>query len=181
MLVVSPAVNWDIPPIKKVFWVWKWTVWGSISEELASVECHFILMAVSFLLLERCTYKIGSNGECYFWKVRKINELNIVRKKMRWHLTIYIYKFCHRYCTPFITSITDIAHPLFLTPANYIYIYIYVYVYRMRKELILYIYIYISSSSCRAASTDIPDPFSPLLPIIHLLRQFFRVTSCVLT
>ena len=38
-----------------------------------------------------------------------------------------------------------------------------------------------SSSSCRAASTDIPDPLSPLLPIIHRLRQVFRVTSCVLT
>ena len=38
-----------------------------------------------------------------------------------------------------------------------------------------------SSSSCRAASTDIPDPLSPLLPIIHRLRQVFRITSCVLT
>ena len=26
-----------------------------------------------------------------------------------------------------------------------------------------------SSSSCRAASTDIPDPLSPLLPIVHCL------------
>ena len=38
-----------------------------------------------------------------------------------------------------------------------------------------------SSSSCRAASADIPDPLSPFLPIIHRLRQVFRVTSCVLT
>ena len=29
-------------------------------------------------------------------------------------------------------------------------------------------------------STDIPDPLSPLLPIIHRLWQVFRVTSCVL-
>ena len=43
------------------------------------------------------------------------------------------------------------------------------------------IYIYISSSSCRAVSADIPDPLSPFLPIIHRLRQVFRVTSCVLT
>ena len=28
-----------------------------------------------------------------------------------------------------------------------------------------------SSSSCRAASTDIPDPLSPLLPIVHRLWQ----------
>ena len=38
-----------------------------------------------------------------------------------------------------------------------------------------------SSSSCHAASADIPDPLSPFLPIIHRLRQVFRVTSCVLT
>ena len=28
-----------------------------------------------------------------------------------------------------------------------------------------------SSSLCRAASTDIPDPLSPLLPIVHRLWQ----------
>ena len=32
-----------------------------------------------------------------------------------------------------------------------------------------HIYIYTSSSSCRAATIDIPDPLSPLLPIIHRL------------
>ena len=38
-----------------------------------------------------------------------------------------------------------------------------------------------SSSSCRAASTDIPDPLSPLLSIIHRLWQVFRTTSRILT
>ena len=38
-----------------------------------------------------------------------------------------------------------------------------------------------SSSSCRAASTDIPDPLSPLLPIIHRLRPVFTITSYILT
>ena len=52
---------------------------------------------------------------------------------------------------------------------------------KISKALYIYIYIYISSSSCHAASTDIPDPLSPLLPIIHRLLQVFRVTSCVLT
>ena len=50
--------------------------------------------------------------------------------------------------------------------------------------MIIYIYIYIymsSSSSCRAASMDIPDPLSPLLPIIHRLWQVFRATSHILT
>ena len=40
---------------------------------------------------------------------------------------------------------------------------------------------YISSSSCRAASTDIPDPLSPFLPIVHRLWQVFRATSRILT
>ena len=38
-----------------------------------------------------------------------------------------------------------------------------------------------SSSSCRAASTDIPDTQTPLLPVIHHLWQVFRATSCILT
>ena len=38
-----------------------------------------------------------------------------------------------------------------------------------------------SSSSCRATSTDIPDPVSPLLPIAHHLWQVFRATSRILT
>ena len=38
-----------------------------------------------------------------------------------------------------------------------------------------------SSSSCRAAITDIPDPLSPLLPIIHCLWQVFRAISRILT
>ena len=38
-----------------------------------------------------------------------------------------------------------------------------------------------SSSSCRATSTDIPDPLSPLFPIVHRLRLVFRATSRILT
>ena len=38
-----------------------------------------------------------------------------------------------------------------------------------------------SSSSCRAASTDIPDPLSPHLPIIHRLWLVLRVTSRIIT
>ena len=38
-----------------------------------------------------------------------------------------------------------------------------------------------SSSSYRAASMDIPDPLSPLLPIIHRLWLVFRATSRILT
>ena len=38
-----------------------------------------------------------------------------------------------------------------------------------------------SSSSCCAASTDILDPLSPLLLIVHCLWQVFRATSRNLT
>ena len=37
-----------------------------------------------------------------------------------------------------------------------------------------------SSPSCRAALTDIPDPLSPLLHIVHRLWQIFKDTSCIL-
>ena len=36
-----------------------------------------------------------------------------------------------------------------------------------------------SSSSCRAASMDIPDTLSPLLPIVHCFWQVFRATVCM--
>ena len=38
-----------------------------------------------------------------------------------------------------------------------------------------------SSSSCRAISTDIPNPLSPLLPIVHCFRLVFRDTSLIST
>ena len=38
-----------------------------------------------------------------------------------------------------------------------------------------------SSSSCRAISTDIPDPLSPLLPIVHCFLQVLRATPRILT
>ena len=43
------------------------------------------------------------------------------------------------------------------------------------------VYISSSSSSCRAGSTDIPDPLSPLFPIAHRPRQVFGTTSRILT
>ena len=38
-----------------------------------------------------------------------------------------------------------------------------------------------SSLSCRAGSTDIPDPLSPLFPIVHRLWLVFWTTSRILT
>ena len=37
-----------------------------------------------------------------------------------------------------------------------------------------------SSSSSRAISTDIPDPLSPPLPIVHRFRQVLMVTPRIL-
>ena len=37
------------------------------------------------------------------------------------------------------------------------------------------------SSSCRAISTDIPDPLSPPLPIVHRFRQVLGATSRIYT
>ena len=34
-----------------------------------------------------------------------------------------------------------------------------------------------TSSSCRTGSMDIPDPLSPLIPIVHRPRQVFRTIS----
>ena len=38
-----------------------------------------------------------------------------------------------------------------------------------------------SSSSCRAIGTDIPDPFSPPLPIVHRFQKVLRATPHILT
>ena len=60
---------------------------------------------------------------------------------------------------------------------------------KISRYIYIYIYIYMevnngvssSSSSYRAGSTDIPDPLSPLLPIVYRPRQVFRSTSCIPT
>ena len=49
------------------------------------------------------------------------------------------------------------------------------------QNILFYCWTFSLSSSYRAASTDIPDPLSPRLPIIHRLRQVFRVTSRIIT
>ncbi len=63
-----------------------------------------------------------------------------------------------------------------------IYIYIYTHTY-MHKPIYIHTYAQTNriSSSCCAAGTDIPDPLSPLLPIVHRLWQVFRATSRIFT
>ena len=50
-----------------------------------------------------------------------------------------------------------------------------------KKSLETYLMILVYISSCRAASTDISGPLSPLLPMIHRLWYVFRATSRILT
>ena len=64
-------------------------------------------------------------------------------------------------------------------------------VYIRCMPIYIYIYIYIMAwlrktktkplSSCHAASTDLPDPLSPLVSIVHRSRQVFLATSCTAT
>ena len=43
----------------------------------------------------------------------------------------------------------------------------------------IYIYIYIYISLCHTITTDISDPLSPHLPIVHYFRQILRATSYI--
>ena len=48
----------------------------------------------------------------------------------------------------------------------------------------MYVRMYVclsSSSSCRAISTDISDPFSPPVSIVHCFRQVFKATFPIYT
>ena len=47
--------------------------------------------------------------------------------------------------------------------------------------IMYYVYIIYIMSSCRAASTDIPDLLSPLIPMIHHFWLVFSATSRILT
>ena len=70
---------------------------------------------------------------------------------------------------------------MYIYPRLYIYVYICI---NICIYICIYIYIHIytsSSSSCRAVGTDIPNPLSPLLPIVHHFRQVFRATPSILT
>ena len=37
------------------------------------------------------------------------------------------------------------------------------------------------SSSCHSVSTDLPDPLSPPVSIVHRSREVFKATSCIVT
>ena len=43
----------------------------------------------------------------------------------------------------------------------------------------IYLFLISSSSSCHAASTDLPDPLSPPVSIVHRSREVFLAISCI--
>ena len=121
------------------------------------------------------------------------------------YINIYIYIYIYEYIYIYIFINISNSHTHI-----YIYIYIYIYLYRtahkyrlnnifikskftfktkIPKIFIISKRIFLlsnwlsssSSSSCRAASTDIPDHLPPLLPIVYWLWQVFRATSHILT
>ena len=78
------------------------------------------------------------------------------QKFKRWqytHHTLYIYIYIYNLLNIYLSKSFDI----YLSQSIYIY-------------LSFSIDIYHHSSSYRAGSTDIPDPLSPLLPIVHRPR-----------
>ena len=106
---------------------------------------------------------------------------------------VYIYAYAHVYIHThrhiYINLYIFIYPEKLIYTCIHIYIYIYIYIYNVCVCVCVHAHVPIlkhmswssSSSSCRAASTDIPDPLSPLLPIIHRIWQFFRATSRILT
>ena len=51
-----------------------------------------------------------------------------------------------------------------------------VYWYNLLLVILCWIWLSMSSSSCCAISTDLPDPLSPPLPIVHCFQRIFRAT-----
>ena len=88
------------------------------------------------------------------------------------YICVYLSKYafintieCYSVCVNIYTYPQKLTQFLWVCVCLWVYIYIYIYI----------------SSSCRAGSMDIPDPLSPLLPIVHRTKQVYRTTSCILT
>ena len=73
-----------------------------------------------------------------------------------------------RSCAPLHFVVVAIEKAAFMSPSTTV------------TNFIL-LYMISSSSSCRAASTYIPDPLSPLLPIVHRFWQVLMATSHIPT
>ena len=109
-----------------------------------------------------------------------VHKITIQLKKRdrvtgRYDATYTIQHFCqksfHPSSIPLKKSKSSTCSPRFLT------------IIILSNKLLSCVHVLLSSSSssCRAASTDIPDPLSPLFPIVHHLWKVFRATYRILT
>ena len=106
----------------------------------------------------------------------RVKEIYAVSKSWWWSILVCSYLSIYLLISVF--SSLSIYLSLFLS----IYLSIY-----QSQSFPIYLSIYLSlfipissSSSCHATSLDIPDPLSPLFPIVHRLWQVFRATSRIL-
>ena len=90
---------------------------------------------------------------------------NLFKNKVTYNIYIYIYIYIYK--EDLVLNNYQITSPNNLT-SDIISIF---FNHTVNINIYIYIYIYISSSSSyRAGSTDIRDPLSPLLPIVHRPR-----------
>ena len=133
---------------------------------VASIVFPFIDSMTDFVIVCFLLMNIYTMGVCVYMYVCVCVYFSL---SLFLSLSIYIY-ICvciYRY----INLSLDVCVCLFI----YMYVCIYF-------SIVVYVYLYLyMSSSCRAGSTDIPDPLSPLLRIVHRPRQVFRTTSRILT
>ena len=94
------------------------------------------------------------------WHTLPTNSRTIILTGDTWKnlFSFWLVYFCY-YNKPFVVVFQKKFHYLFVLSIN----------------------LSSSSSSCRAGSTDIPDPLSPLFPFVHRLWLVFWVTSRILT
>ena len=86
------------------------------------------------------------------------------------YLCIYIYIYIYIYMYAYINIYMYAYMYAYMYTCILVYIYGYIYIR-------IYVYMYISSSSLyHAVSTDIPDPLSPHLPIVHCFWQILSAT-----
>ena len=183
--------NSKIPNLESLLCCWCWllligqVVWPRLSDLFVSQNSREFFASHSPGLILDCAYSICSWGQtsisctipsespCPSSRIYSYTLFVLfccIRLLFDWSFRLYhhIILICY--------SWFDMIGPYGVVLSCYWKIFIIIIIIIIIIEAVLN-----SSSSYRAASADIPDPLSPFLPIIHRLRQVFRVTSCVLT
>ena len=131
---------------------------------LTWLSCHFLSIFLFFFLNH--FFSFWRNNPFYMippkWQLWEINEGDDVVLPSCCSSVLIGFPLCH--AVPFFLLAVLISSLGWITNSNFSCV---------RTSS--------SSSSYRAASTDIHDLLSPLLPIVHRLWQVFRATSRILT